>query len=183
MIESNVSIRYLHHQSVLWMDMSWYKYRRILRMCAPRLHFLMYAMSGHWCVRAPFSSQQHYQCGSNFKFKFHIREIKVEIRLLFKFGIRNLNLLTVILNLLCFECVYFSVVTHRVACDWMHVVCVCSPWKAPVLCAMGYSVNGPSQWRGCFGYSRQCNGYAECDWDNKSLRWNKNGQYITIHRQ
>lgn len=81
-------------------------------MCVPRLHFSMYAASAYKCVRAPFSSQQLYYYSSNFKFKFHAREIKVEIRLLFKFPNRNLNLLTVILNLLCYGCVHFSVVTH-----------------------------------------------------------------------
>lgn len=76
-------------------------------------------------MRAPFSSQQLYHYASTFKFKFNVRDIKAEIRLLFKFRIRNLNLLAVILNLLSFECVHFSVVTHLVLNLIGCMSCVC----------------------------------------------------------
>lgn len=76
-------------------------------------------------MRAPFSSQQLYHYASNFKFTFNALGIKVEIRLCFKFGISNLNLLTVILNLLWFACVHFSVVTHLVLNVIGCMSCVC----------------------------------------------------------
>lgn len=76
-------------------------------------------------MRTPFSSQQLYRYGSKYKLKCNVREIKVEIRLHFKFRIRNLNLLTVILNLLYYACVHFSVVTHRVLNVIGCTSCVC----------------------------------------------------------
>lgn len=94
-------------------------------MCA-QTAFLMYATSGHQRVRAPFSSQQLDHCTSDFKFKSHILEIKVQIRLLHstwssKFKFVGSYFESHALRMCAFQCSD----TSWVECDWVNVVCVC----------------------------------------------------------
>lgn len=93
-------------------------------LCAPRLHYsCMHRLDINVWVH-PSRLNNFISTLRNSNANLTLHRSKLKFVYFFQFRIPNLNLLAVIFNLLCCECVYTCRDTSCVECDWLLCVCV-----------------------------------------------------------